>query len=39
MEYALGAVVIGREAYLEKLAKALGGPDVFDAAHESDSLW
>ena len=35
----LGAVVIGREAYLEKLAKALGGPDVFDAAHESDSLW
>jgi leucyl/phenylalanyl-tRNA--protein transferase len=34
----LGAVVIGREAYLEKLKKALDGPDVFDDAHESDSI-
>jgi leucyl/phenylalanyl-tRNA--protein transferase len=34
----LGAVVIGREAYLEKLEKALDGPDVFDDAHESDSI-
>lgn len=34
----LGAVVIGRDAYLEKLKEALGGPEVFDAAHESDSL-
>jgi leucyl/phenylalanyl-tRNA--protein transferase len=34
----LGAVVIGREAYLEKLKKALDGPDVFDGAHESDSI-
>jgi leucyl/phenylalanyl-tRNA--protein transferase len=35
----LGAVIIGRDAYLEKLEKALDGPDVFDDAHESDSLW
>jgi len=34
----LGAVVIGRDAYLGKLEEALEGPDVFDAAHESDSL-
>jgi leucyl/phenylalanyl-tRNA--protein transferase len=34
----LGAVVIGRDAYLDKLKEALDGPDVFDAAHESDSL-
>ncbi|MGH8872069.1 MAG: leucyl/phenylalanyl-tRNA--protein transferase [Acidimicrobiia bacterium] len=34
----LGAVVIGRPAYLSRLAEALSGPDVFDAAHESDSL-
>lgn len=34
----LGAVVIGREAYLNRLAEALQGPDVFDSAHESDSL-
>jgi leucyl/phenylalanyl-tRNA---protein transferase len=34
----LGAVVIGRDAYLEKLKEALDGPEVFDAAHESDSL-
>jgi leucyl/phenylalanyl-tRNA--protein transferase len=34
----LGAVVIGREAYLEKLERALDGPDVFDDAHESDSI-
>jgi leucyl/phenylalanyl-tRNA--protein transferase len=35
----LGAVVIGREAYLDRLDEALAGPDVFDSAHESDSLW
>jgi leucyl/phenylalanyl-tRNA---protein transferase len=34
----LGAVVIGRDAYLGKLEEACNGPDVFDAAHESDSL-
>jgi leucyl/phenylalanyl-tRNA--protein transferase len=34
----LGAVVIGREAYLERLGAALAGPDVFDSAHESDSV-
>ena len=34
----LGAVVIGREAYLTRLTEALQGPDVFDSAHESDSL-
>ncbi|HEU5112582.1 MAG TPA: leucyl/phenylalanyl-tRNA--protein transferase [Acidimicrobiia bacterium] len=34
----LGAVVIGRDAYLDKLKEALEGPEVFDAAHESDSL-
>jgi len=34
----LGAVVIGRDAYLGKLEEALNGPDAFDAAHESDSL-
>ena len=34
----LGAVVIGRDAYLDKLKEALDGPEVFDAAHESDSL-
>jgi leucyl/phenylalanyl-tRNA---protein transferase len=34
----LGAVVIGRAAYLGELKKALGGPDVFDTAYESDSL-
>jgi len=34
----LGAVVIGREAYLGRLTEALQGPDVFDSAHESDSL-
>jgi Leu/Phe-tRNA-protein transferase len=35
----LGAVVIGREAYLQRLEEALAGPDVFASAHESDSLW
>jgi leucyl/phenylalanyl-tRNA--protein transferase len=35
----LGAVVIGREAYLDLLEEALAGPDVFASAHESDSLW
>jgi leucyl/phenylalanyl-tRNA--protein transferase len=34
----LGAVVIGRDTYLGKLREALAGPDVFDSAHESDSL-
>ena len=34
----LGAVVVGREAYLRLLAEALEGPEVFDSAHESDSL-
>jgi leucyl/phenylalanyl-tRNA--protein transferase len=34
----LGAVVIGRDAYIEKLAEALDGPDVFAASHESDSV-
>jgi len=34
----LGAVVIGREAYLGRLTEALKGPEVFDSAHESDSL-
>ena len=34
----LGAVVIGRDAYIEKLTEALGGPDVFAASHESDSV-
>ena len=33
----LGAVVIGRVAYLGKLDEALRGPEVFDSAHESDS--
>lgn len=33
----LGAVVIGREAYLERLPHALAGPDPFVAAHEVDS--
>jgi hypothetical protein len=31
--------VIGREAYLERLENALGGPDMFESAHETDSLW
>jgi leucyl/phenylalanyl-tRNA---protein transferase len=34
----LGAVVIGRDAYLGKLHEALSGPDVFESAYESDSL-
>ena len=34
----LGAVVIGRDAYLDRLEEALAGPDVFASAHESDSL-
>jgi leucyl/phenylalanyl-tRNA--protein transferase len=34
----LGAMVIGRVAYLEKLDEALRGPDVFAASHESDSM-
>lgn len=34
----LGAVVVGRDAYLERLGEALMGPEVFDSAHESDSL-
>jgi leucyl/phenylalanyl-tRNA--protein transferase len=34
----LGAVVIGRDAYIEKLAEARDGPDVFAASHESDSV-
>jgi leucyl/phenylalanyl-tRNA--protein transferase len=33
----LGAVVIGRESYLEQLPHALAGPDPFVAAHEVDS--
>jgi hypothetical protein len=31
-------VVVGREAYLGLLGEALEGPEVFDSAHESDSL-
>ncbi len=34
----LGAVVIGRDAYMGKLEEALSGPDVFEPAYESDSL-
>jgi len=34
----LGAVVIGRDEYLTRLADALPGPDPFASAHESDSL-
>jgi leucyl/phenylalanyl-tRNA--protein transferase len=34
----LGGVVIGRVAYMEKLEKALRGPDVFTDAHRSDSI-
>ena len=34
----LGAVVIGRDEYLRRLAAALAGPDLFASAHESDSL-
>jgi leucyl/phenylalanyl-tRNA---protein transferase len=34
----LGAVVIGRDAYLGQLDEALSGPDVFESAYESDSL-
>jgi leucyl/phenylalanyl-tRNA---protein transferase len=34
----LGAVVVGRDAYLELLIEALSGPDVFESAYESDSL-
>jgi leucyl/phenylalanyl-tRNA--protein transferase len=34
----LGAVIIGRVAYMEKLDEALGGPDVFADAHQSDSM-
>ena len=34
----LGGVVIGREKYLERLDEAVKGPDVFESAHESDSL-
>lgn len=34
----LGAVIIGRDAYLDKLAWALEGPDPFEKAHEVDSL-
>lgn len=34
----LGAVVIGREAYLERLRMAMTGPDPFVWAHQVDSL-
>lgn len=34
----LGAVMIGRDFYLDRLGEALAGPEVFDSAHESDSL-
>ncbi|HEX9863734.1 MAG TPA: leucyl/phenylalanyl-tRNA--protein transferase [Acidimicrobiia bacterium] len=34
----LGAVVIGRDEYLTRLADALPGPDPFASAHQSDSL-
>jgi leucyl/phenylalanyl-tRNA--protein transferase len=34
----LGAVVIGRAAYLDLLVKALDGPDPFVSAHRVDSL-
>lgn len=34
----LGAVVIGREAYLSRLPKALNGPDPFIGAHTIDSM-
>jgi leucyl/phenylalanyl-tRNA--protein transferase len=34
----LGAVVIGRNAYLDLLATALEGPDPFVSAHDVDSL-
>jgi leucyl/phenylalanyl-tRNA--protein transferase len=34
----LGAVVVGREEYLNRLPAALEGPDPFLFAHESDSL-
>lgn len=33
----LGAVVIGREAYLSLLQEAIAGPDPFTGAHRSDS--
>jgi len=33
----LGAVVIGRVAYLARLPDALAGPDPFVRAHEADS--
>jgi len=34
----LGAVVIGRKAYLDLLPEALDGPDPFVSAHHVDSL-
>jgi leucyl/phenylalanyl-tRNA--protein transferase len=34
----LGAVVIGKAAYLERLRDALAGPDPFLSAHEVDSM-
>lgn len=34
----LGAVVIGRDAYLGQLGDAVKGPEVFETAHENDSV-
>jgi leucyl/phenylalanyl-tRNA--protein transferase len=34
----LGAVVIGRAAYMERLEEALRGPDVLANSHQSDSM-
>ncbi len=34
----LGAVVIGRDRYLDELETAITGPDPFEKAHEADSL-
>jgi len=34
----LGAVVIGRDEYMQRLEDALAAPDPFASAHESDSL-
>ena len=34
----LGVVVIGRNAYLDRLPEALAGPDPFSSAYEVDSL-
>lgn len=34
----LGAVVVGRDAYLDRLAESQAGPDPFSSAHEVDSM-